>query len=178
MYIHKENQLAFLAVPRTASRAVAGALKKCGFEQISVHHHTPKEKRDFSLDCYQTIATVRDHMTWFPSMIRLSRKGKAGDNISVSAKDLQRFIKEQAIVPADIGPPFAFEHWTKWADIVLNYELLEEQLDFVLSEYEMKLPEFGHVDFRKMPENVILEPSAKEWIAAAYADEIEYWRIF
>ena len=114
MYAHDESKLIFLANPRTASTAVAGALMGIGFEKIGKHHE------DYKMgEAWTTFAAVRNHWDAALSWV-------LAHNFPMSVESLERALDNEYIT--------THEMWVYHKlDITMRYEQLGLWLNFILS---------------------------------------------
>lgn len=130
MYVQSNGKLAFLAHPRTASRAMAETLKKRGFLMQGGHHHGPP---DHQLGPRTAFCVVRNHWDAMASWYKhFSNKATQ----PLSGKWINQFVG---------GHPNYFKPdrlwWFTYLDpqpIILRYENLQEDLDALLPRFDIE----------------------------------------
>lgn len=136
MYVHQGAGLIYLANPRTASRATAKALKAIGFGMVGSHHSGLRDVEDLKyfarLASMTSFTTVRDlHDT-----IRSWGRKLEGDDHHDPADEILRWMKEdrQYAIIRGWEPWTLFPH-ARYADHLLRYEHLEDDLNHLLEEH-------------------------------------------
>jgi hypothetical protein len=118
MYVHAEKCLAYLANPRTASRATAAALQKIGFEMVGSHHSGFGTEGRGSISAF---TTVRDEAEMVASWAR---------HLNCTLEEVAEILPRQRHI-IDGWTTGLFPH-LRHADIVLNYRSLDDDLNDLL----------------------------------------------
>lgn len=155
MYEHRGAKLAYVAHPRTASRATAAVLMAVGFVKVpKVNHHGGIEHRRSPTrgdrDRWTVFTTVRNHWSCARSYVALRAKGTGPLTVEVLT---------QALAPAD---HLLLDHEMfglhKDVDRVLRYETLQADLLAICKEHGVgvpeKLPWIGETDEARRPYTV------------------------
>lgn len=133
MYVHRDPDLTFLAMERTASRAVASALKELGFELVGDHHHGPEEGLEV---VGKPFTVVRNHWDWV-----------ASHWWGVHANLEGPYIKREWLIDRIMGNPSVFRpartfRFLEVPDVVpLRFEALQDEVDGFLGDYGFDIEE-------------------------------------
>jgi len=175
MYLHKGKKLVYLAHPKTASHATLKALRSIGFEDeypIRGHHANlhpsglevrwgaPREE-------WCAFTTIRNHWDWAVSL------SFASPNPQFDLESLKKTLKPCFYLAENE----IFALHSHDADIILQYECIEEDLNWVLEmnglgpvELEIVRPTVARL---ARPYQEFYTPDTRSYIAERFADEIE-----
>lgn len=144
MYVHKFLPLAYLAHPRTASRATKEALGQRGFILQGPHHGGPP---NHGLNGRRAFCVVRNHWdaiaSWYYNF-------ENGSGAPMTANWIRTWTAQNATYFSP-GRMWWFTYLHP-EPIILRYESLQESLDALLGEYGIKpirLPVVGASSGRK-----------------------------
>jgi len=139
MYIHRKNQKAFLANPKTASQATATALLGMGFRKFHKHSHHTTTPIGLGPDLreYSVAMTVRHPCDAAVSW--LYHKNQNLDQPKVTKSFIERLLEDKHYFP---HKDLFWGMHVDGANYVLRYEHLEEDLRGWLGE-DIALPIIG-----------------------------------
>jgi hypothetical protein len=136
MYVHDATGLAYLANPRTASRATAQALEGVGFRMVGSHHSGPE-----ALYGDKYVMALLDRDSRFFTTVRdlLDTIGSWGRHLGMAeglsdGTVLARVLAQQLPIIEGWEPWTLFPH-ARVADRLLRYEHLDAELNALLAEY-------------------------------------------
>jgi predicted deacetylase len=162
MYILPKYKFAYLAAPRTASKATSQALLARGATLFGSHHSIEDLPPGWVI-----ASTVRNH--WDAMISWWFKNGKIGK----FEEFLPRFCLN--------NPNFVINHtlWAKYIDKsthILRFESLQRDLDAVL-EFAgiepMKLPLVLDSKRENAPYQIFYKRFAKDWVQNYFNDEIQ-----
>lgn len=172
MYIIPEWKFAFLAAPRTGSKAIARALlDHRGAELIGSHHTLPDDHPEIEIDSSWTVcSTIRNHwdamISWW---FKIERTAKA---MTPLAKFLPRFCANN---PNFVQDGQLWNKTLSYSNAVLRYEWLQADFDLALVRAGMApLDMTKIVDSTRMatPYQVCYKQATKLWVGKQFAKEI------
>jgi len=172
MYILPDWKFAFLAAPRTGSKAVAAALlEQRGAVLIGSHHTTPDQHPEIEIDSSWTVcSTTRNHwdtmVSWWFKLQRLEK------SMLPLIKFLPRFCENN---PNFVQGGQLWHNTLPHTNNVLRYDWLQADLDMALVKAGMApvdLPKV--VDSKRLgtPYQVCFKQPSKEWVGNYFKDEI------
>ncbi|MGV9103859.1 MAG: hypothetical protein ACOC3C_07070 [Candidatus Thorarchaeota archaeon] len=174
MYIIPEYKFAFLAAPRTGSKAIATALQEYrGAELIGSHHTTPDEHPEIEIDGSWTVcSTIRNHwdamISWW---FKIERKARAMTPLS---KFLPRFCEN--------NPNFVQNGQLWWRTLphtntILRHEWLQADFDQALVKVGMSpldLPRITDSHRDNPAYQVYYKRATARWVGLYFAEEIKH----
>ena len=172
MYIIHEKKFAFLAAPRTGSKAVAAALlEQRGAVLIGSHHTLPDVHPEIEIDSNWTVcSTTRNHydamVSWWFKIERFKQ------SMLPLIKFMPRFCENN---PSFVQDGQLWHNTLPHTNYVLRYEWLQADLDTALVMAGMApvdLPKV--VDSKRLgtPYQVCYKQASKEWVGNYFKDEI------
>lgn len=126
MYVHKPSGLAYLANPRTASRATAAALLRVGFVMEGSHHS------GFGPGGRKACCPLRTFTTTRPEEELIASWGRFFDCAIQEVPE--RMQKQRAIIE---GWTYGYLPHLNDADIILRFSALEGELNRLLAQHSI-----------------------------------------
>jgi hypothetical protein len=160
----------FLAQPRTATRSLAAAFKKVGFEKEKGHHGIGVIPEGSVV-----ISAIRNHwdvlVSWFTALHEC--KGTKMYNWLT-----ERLAKNKSGVKAYFKPHKLFWQFLPLSTHVLRYETLEEDVKRVFEELGLEMPEIPVINDRHSRREgrhyrEFYDEQSRLWVYDYYKDEIE-----
>lgn len=172
MYIIPEFKFAYIANPRTGSKAIREALMKYrNAELVGSHHTTPKDHPEIKFGPDWTVcATVRNHwdtmVSWWFKIERVERA------MTPLMEFLPRFCEG--------NPNFVNANRLWWAgegyvNTYLRYEQLQADFDQALVKAGMAPLDLPRVvdSHRNGPYQVFYKRDTSRWVGSYFAEEIQ-----
>ncbi len=174
MYIIPEWKFAFLASPRTGSKAFAQVLReKYGAILVGSHHTTPADHPEYKFNSdWVVCSAIRNHwdamISWW---FKIERKGR----MTPLAEFLPRFCAN--------NPNFVQDHqlWQKnipFTNHPLRYERLDSDIDQALVAVGLPPVDLPTVVDSKrdgVPYQVFFKDDTSAWVAKYFQEEIEQY---
>lgn len=172
MYIHGGAKLAFLANPRTASRAVKEALKLLGFE-LRGSHHSGFARSHMDPSRYKTFTTVRHHAD---ALVSWACHLNVDPLAPCWLEDVLEKLPRQHGLIEPWGPGQLFP-WAHHADVILRFEGLEAQLASLVFDHlgvvPLELEHVGRSAERPVAWRDLYDPVQLELVRGAFGAEME-----
>ena len=171
MYVIPEKKFAFIASPRTGSKAVRDALLSRGATLVGSHHTTPGDNPEVELDKDWTICTtVRNHwdamISWY---FKIERKERA---MMPLREFLPRFCEDN---PNFVRDGRLWWYGDGWVNTYLRYECLQADFDLALVKAGMASLDLPRVIDSKRggrPYQVFYKRDTARWVATYFGAEI------
>lgn len=171
MYLIPSHKFAYIANPRTGSKAVRDALLSAGAELVGGHHTTPDDHPEIEIGPDWTVcATVRNHwdalVSWW---WKIERTPKA---MTPLVEFLPSFCAN--------NPNFIRDGHLWWAgepyvNTYLRYEWLEADLNQALVKVGLNPVDLSQVIDSKRggrPYQVFYKKATSRWVGSYFAEEI------
>lgn len=173
MYIIPTHKFAFIANPRTGSKAVRDALlEQAGATLIGGHHTTPDQNPEIELGNEWTIcSTVRNHwdamISWW---FKIERTPKA---MTPLAEFLPRFCANN---PNFVWNGRLWWHGKPCVNTFLRYQCLEADLNQALVKVGLNpvnLPRVVDSQRGGVPYQVFYKQATARWVGSYFSEEIK-----
>jgi hypothetical protein len=184
MYLHQEKKMVYLAHPKTASHSTVDALTRVGFEPQfpDEGHHAPFHEQRLlkrykwpPRENWLVFTTIRNHWDWAVSLAFARRKFQRR-NIPDTEWSVEMF--KTVLRPCYyIEENKLFGLHAPHADIIIKFEHLEDDLNFVLSQRDLGPVELQHlrptVWREKQSYREYYTDETRNYIAERFKGEIE-----